>query len=528
MTEAVAQEADTREITVAGAAINALLLLAAALALSTGLGLTEARSGGGLLSWLALKTPWSMPQRWHLALGAMLSSLIIMRLVFCWRCGRWTPVQQAARSPASTLGSVRLLLTVLLWGLLTMLIASGMLAWVYSDSPAVHGLMAWHQGMTWATLIAAAFYFLVVLVQQDWQRRPQLRIGQCRYREGVFALGAFFWSLAVFSMIERSLIPTLSVPRVINAPTLDGVADDAVWERAAPVILNAFNLDDGRSIPVRLRAVRDHQRVYFLFQWPDRNRSLRHMPLQKVSDGWVLTESRFRQGREAAYHEDGLAVVLSVDRFAGGSAALRGNLAVDGGQLRLPDSRDGELLADYWYWGSVRSQLHGQADDRALLADDQGDVLQVPDASDSGGVIRNFELWQGTRLVGVSRMPRDLEQLRLRLGVFKTDPLVSDVMPWISKLDETVPYHSLGDNLDEGVVIPSLIDLGPMTGSRGEVSAHGEWRDGWWTVELARTPDAGAGSDLPLQNDVHLSTVIFDQSQHRSFRHFQPVRLAFE
>jgi hypothetical protein len=70
------------------------------------------------------------------------------------------------------------------------------------------------------------------------------------------------------------------------------------------------NLPDGEVV-VEIKALRDGERAYFLFRWPDSQRSQTMLPLIKAADGWRVLQSGFESDDENEFYEDKLAVLLA-------------------------------------------------------------------------------------------------------------------------------------------------------------------------------------------------------------------------
>jgi hypothetical protein len=502
------------------------MLAATLLAFNSGVGIAAARAASELGSRWHL---WVQPllidadlPRLHLLAVALLLSIFAGWLVFALRTGRAPVVAPAAPDDALAQGVLLARWLMQLGMLLTLLM--GTLAWFYADQPSQHSLLDWHDACAWLMAVATLLWLLLQLASGGGRRLLGWRLSMGDGLAVQTAIGVSCILLALMSMLDRSRVHELVVSRVIVAPTLDGVADDAVWRDRPLTVLPTLDAS-GRALPMHLRAVRDESRAYFLIEWPDASRSFRHLPLRRHRDGWELQEKHFREGSERDYHEDALVLLLAAEPALGADALLRGGLVSDLGQPLAEMSRLDGLRADLWYWGAVRSALQGQAEDRAIEA---GSLRNVADPLESGGVERNFLLRRGSRVVTPLNLPRDPLALRQQIGEFRRDPEASDSTPWLLTQSDARPLRGEKDVLEEGAVIPSLIDTGPMRGDRADVQAHAQWRDGWWHLELARDLDTGSSRDLPLRGGVYLSLGAFDHSQADNSRHSYPVRIEME
>ena len=68
----------------------------------------------------------------------------------------------------------------------------------------------------------------------------------------------------------------------------------------------------------------------------------------------------------------------------------------------------------------------------------------------------------------------------------------------------------------------------PFVGDRGDVTAVGTWKEGWWRLEATRKLDTKSKFDLPIQSGIYLWVAVFDHSQTRHSRHLHPVRINLE
>jgi Ethylbenzene dehydrogenase len=103
---------------------------------------------------------------------------------------------------------------------------------------------------------------------------------------------------------------------------------------------------------------------------------------------------------------------------------------------------------------------------------------------------------------------------------------VSDSGSFAMPRASVVAYSAAADAaIPVGTVIPSIVYDTPFTGDRGDVSAHAQWKNGWWTMEASRVLDTGSKFDQPIGNDTYMWVSVFDHNQVRHTRHMQPLRL---
>ena len=107
---------------------------------------------------------------------------------------------------------------------------------------------------------------------------------------------------AAWSAPEGALV---SIP-VDAAPTLDGVADEAVWAEAPEIVIPVAKGANTRNTEVRLKSVYVDDMIYFLATWADPTESYIRSPWVKQADGsWaMLVDPNDRGGDNNLYYED--------------------------------------------------------------------------------------------------------------------------------------------------------------------------------------------------------------------------------
>ncbi|HSH69000.1 MAG TPA: ethylbenzene dehydrogenase-related protein [Deferrisomatales bacterium] len=119
-------------------------------------------------------------------------------------------------------------------------------------------------------------------------------------------------------------------------PTIDGVADDPVWNDT-PAITSR---DPVAHIDIELRAAHDGEHLYLLARFPDPTEDRQHKTLV-----WDPAKARYRTGPE---REDTLVLKWNMEPFP----------------ADLTLTSDDEYLADLWFWKAQRTDPVGYADDK--------------------------------------------------------------------------------------------------------------------------------------------------------------------
>jgi hypothetical protein len=291
---------------------------------------------------------------------------------------------------------------------------------------------------------------------------------------------------------------------------------------------------------VHIRALHDGKKAYFLFRWKDATRSQKHIPLQKTAGGWKLLHTNYYNNDENEFYEDKFAVMIAQSPVAGGNTVRLGakpfaDKPGPSNGLGLHVSPDGSL-ADVWHWKSVRSGVLHQFDDNYFgpLQDAKPGAARYmggygQDPHTGGGFEQIFQKIPDSPYVKLRMLPKDLAAQQAEMGIFNPDPNVSDMGKFSMSKTDMIPYSAEADAaIPVGTVIPSIVYDKPFEGDRGDVSAHAQWKDGWWTLEASRVLDTGSKYDQPIATGQFMWVSVFDHNQVRHTRHILPLRLALE
>lgn len=402
-----------------------------------------------------------------------------------------------------------------------------------------------HQAAAWTLLAYGLAHVPAQLLQGGLRQIAKILLPRRAHgAAAATALLAATGAAAAFFALEQGAGQRLAVVRTDTPPVLDGVADDLVWMRSAPIVIDTArgaNLPGGET-PVRIRAAHDGQDLYALFEWPDSTRSQKHLPLVKTEQGWRVMQKEFGIQDEDDYYEDKFGVMLATSAaLAGAGSTHLGDRPLEGkpgpaGGRGLHYTTDGSIV-DVWHWKSVRSgsSAMNQVDDNHF-----GPPLEPnpkkrrytggysQDPKSGGGFKMNWEAFE-EGLVRPLRLPKDPASLE-RFAAIDPDPGKGDRVALWLPLEETVPYEEALDVYPVGTIMPSVLVAGPFEGDRGDVQAFARWHEGWWHLEVRRKLDTGSGYDVALTYDrpVFLWVAVFDHSQTRHSQHLHPVALELE
>lgn len=545
-----------------------MLVTAVIVSLLTGLRIASDDANSfihGVATTLAPILPQGSVIEWHVLSGWLLLFIIVAYPIFIWRSKvaerlkvdrfGWQRIKQSWRagkfwSDEPSWFAINRLLFHMGFLATFLMAATGFKMYFWSHASFDHGQVAMVHNLT-----AVVFLVYVVLhVLAAFKTGVLLKIFRPRLvyvSAAVIAVLAASGVLSAVYLIERSTFEELAIVKVSNPPTLDGRADDRAWQNAPAVTIDTTrgaNFPGGETT-VTAKAVHDGERFYFLFRWPDPQRSQKHLPLVKVEGGWQVMESDFDVNDENNFYEDKFAVLLSHNATIGSGTVHLGKDLIPG--PHRPTNRglhytvDGSYV-DMWHWKSVRTggMQPGLADDDHFgpptRSEEPGKRYTggyQQDPHEEGGYTLNWDkIDEKKSLDETFVVPKFLPiapALLNGMGEVDLDPTAGDKGFWYLTAEESTPYRPELDNYPIGTVIPGVFIKGPFTGDRADVQAEGSWQDGFWTLEMARIFDTQSQFDVPISldgsgPDVFLWVSAFNHTQTRHTQHLRPVRLTVE
>jgi hypothetical protein len=301
------------------------------------------------------------------------------------------------------------------------------------------------------------------------------------------------------------------------APSMEP-ALDAGWKAVEPLTVKVRG---GRNLPggstdVTLRAQYTADMVYLLVQYKDATESLRRGPWVKQADGsWQkLRDPEDKGGDNNLYYEDKMAFIWNINSPAfekrGCLAGCHTGEGKPFGNKYLPNAGE---RADMWHWKSVRTGSVGQIDDQ-YVDGTRYDKEKSPNAGrktepkTAGGYADNVsEDKKGPRFAHAGNKPAppywilDAQKEPVDAGKYKA-----------------------GDE------VPGIV-VAPFAGDRGDVSARSAWKDGTWTIAIARKRVTGSEYDVQFEDprkDYVFGVAVFDNAQVRHAYSPGVLKLKFE
>lgn len=217
---------------------------------------------------------------------------------------------------------------------------------------------------------------------------------------------------------------------------------------------------------VLVKSAFDDSNIYFLVQWNDATPNTAKNSLTFTNGAWVRNtedEDRLYLGFDVAFPD-----FTELGCLAACHLRERQDDASDAGvqyRIRMHTNDAGEVM-DAWSWGSVATNPMSFADDVAF-----GQFNKVNDDP------KGFSTTNRRTLDGGAIAPLSMSEY----GV-NSNPSVL-YAPDAGLHPMAVPFNPTG--LDAGARLPGVVHQ-IAGGSRADVRAVGKWRNGKWTVELAR------------------------------------------
>lgn len=270
---------------------------------------------------------------------------------------------------------------------------------------------------------------------------------------------------------------------------IDGHDDEPVWALADEV---ESPLTHGRIKSVSLKALYTESEVFIRVRWPDDSENREYRPWV-----WNAEEERFVEGPQI---ED--SVLLSFEAGCDWNPSILAGYTYD---------------FDGWQWLAARSDPLGQAVDLMGNLQDQHlgdpDTVGYPSRSKEDTWNMKFTENSDTDLYADWDENERVYLLQpVNATVYLTarpDAKGRDIPSFVEQMP--APGAALEDGVQS---VPQFSPIG-LQGGAGEVSAKGNWEDGYWTVEFRRSLVTPARhlNDTIFQRITQFSVHVFDQTE---------------
>jgi hypothetical protein len=323
-------------------------------------------------------------------------------------------------------------------------------------------------------------------------------------------------SVDVYAQDESALTSLL----VEEAPTLDGVGDEAFWADAAPVEVSVKKGANESNTTVILKSVYTEDSVYFLVTWADPTESFIRSPWEMQADGsWVqLKDPDDKGGDNNLWYEDKLAFIWpinnSIPEFEedGCYTACHDGENEDVKPFGNKYTEEEGQMGDIWHWKSVRNlnQVHDQYVDSTRYSEETKEAGRHSDPSESGGYKNNIT-----------------EDKSGPAFMFGGEDFPRDGSPGAILESEAVPFDPAV--FEVGDRVPGIIKS-EFVGDAGDIAAGWKWEDGMWTLEFGRKLVTGSEFDVQFEDlsaTYYFGVAVFDNAQVRHAYHKNPAVFVF-
>ncbi len=310
--------------------------------------------------------------------------------------------------------------------------------------------------------------------------------------------------------------------KVDSAPTLDGVADDAVWANAEEIVIEVANGFGGFTTEVHLKAVYTADSVYFQMSYADPTESWFRSPWQKQEDGtWKkVSDPDDKGGDNNLVYEDKFAFIWPINNsivdFETKGCATACHSGDESGKPFGNKYTAGEgQLGDIWHWKSIRN--FGQLDDQyldwtAYNKETSPEAGRKSDPKESGGYADNYASMPDP--ADVTKTVADKTKPGFTSAGF--DP-TTGAPGYILDSEKVALDQAALDAMPVGSYIPGIVKSA-LVGDRGNISAGWKYADGKWTIEFGRLLDTGSEFDVQFTDLTALyyfGVAVFENAQVR-------------
>jgi len=318
----------------------------------------------------------------------------------------------------------------------------------------------------------------------------------------VSALTIYNASIAAAKAPKGDLV--LISKKVTSAPADVGSSE---WNKAkqAKIILTGAGTVEGKIIEQKVKSVHTKDEIFFLYEWPDKNKSADKSSWKFSGGKWAKVKA----------NEDRLGVLWEInriDKFANkGCAILCHNESKNNKEWYFSVNSKREK-ADLWHWKAVRSNPVGYTED--------GFVIDNPSKEPEKGRKRDA----GSKTKAKNNRTKD--KLKPSHMQDPSKPASIDGSLLVTEAVEIKDYSAF----KEGDVIPGYMLHPVWKDSFGDVKTKGVWKNGKWTVMMSRKLKTGNDDDVQYNTRKKYSFGIgvFDNSGAENSYNSEPLKLQFK
>jgi len=283
-------------------------------------------------------------------------------------------------------------------------------------------------------------------------------------------------------------------------------SNSAEWSKAkeAKIQLTGAGTFEGKKISVRVKSVHTNNMVFFLFDWPDTEKSM-------GKKEWSLKDGVWKAKKA---DEDRLGVLFEINRinkFANkGCAVLCHNESKNEKEWYFATSSSKEK-GDLWHWKAVRSNPVGYTED-TFVSDNPSKKPEAGRKRDAGK--------------GKAKSNKTKDKTK---PAYMQDPAKPASSPGSLLFTEAVKIESY-DGFADGTTIPGYMVDPNWTDSFADLKTTGVWQDGHWTVLMSRKLNTGNEDDLAFntKKKYPFAIAVFNNSHEHHSYNSEPLKLRFK
>ena len=318
----------------------------------------------------------------------------------------------------------------------------------------------------------------------------------------IVAAVAFYGVSTVDAKAKGDLV--LISKKVKSAPTAAGSSQ---WDKAkeAKLVLVGAGKVEGKQIELKAKSVYTKDEIFFSFEWPDKDKSMKKNAWKFTGGKWVKQKA----------NEDRLGVIWEInriDKFANkGCAVLCHNESKNNKEWYYSVNSKKEK-ADLWHWKSVRSNPVGYLED--------GYVIANPSKEPEKG--RKRDAGSGTK----AKNNRTKDKSK---PAYMQDPAKNPSIAGSLLVAEAVKIED-HSKFKEGDEIPGYMLQPAWKDSFGDVKTTGVWENGKWTVFMSRKLDTENEDDVQYntRKKYPFGIGVFDNAGAENSYNSEPLKLQFK
>lgn len=285
------------------------------------------------------------------------------------------------------------------------------------------------------------------------------------------------------------------------------------WETADSLkvrLVNGVGFHAGAT-RANIRALYNDQYIYLKIDWEDATYNRLYRPWIKTDTGWMHLNPGGSD--EKIYNEDKMALLFPIHKNSdfqkfGCSTFCHNNEKNSFGMHWTPP----DCPLDVWHWKSVRTDPLGHVDDKYWLG--TGEIS--PDIEARHGDPGESS-YANNMVEGVSNpimLPSGYDSILMGALVLSKSEIYT---------------KAASEKMPVGSAVPGVI-ISEIQGDRADILCRSRYREGSWTVYVARKLDTGSPYDVLFQpgGEYDFAMAAFDHSSFRHAYNQKSYRLVFE